>query len=421
MQRDRFRGLLPTLFEELEDTLQQNIYPRTLAFPDVPKKIGVAIGMRRAGKTFFLYQQIKELLEKKVPRQRILYVNFEDDRLLPMDQKGLAALIDSFYSLYPENHDQLCTLFLDEIQNVSGWPAVIRRLFDTKKLKIFLSGSSAKLLSKDIASALRGRSLAIEVWPYSFEEHLQVQNSNEFSLPMGQKAKDKWAQALNHYLQIGGFPEVQRANLEDRIRILQDYVNLVVLRDIVERYEITNISLIRYLIKTLVGAVGKFFSVNKTFHDLKSQGFRVSKNTLYEYLGHIEDAYLAFTVPLFSSSIRKQQTNPRKVYLIDPGLLQAERLIAADNWGILFENLVYLDLRRRNYKVFHYLTQQRYEVDFVAQDLQGQKRLYQVSWEIKDEAVFEREQRALKIAEKELGIRSELITPENYFEFLRNL
>lgn len=421
MEKDRFKSLLPTLFEELTDTLQQKIHPRALAFPDVPGKIGVAIGMRRVGKTFFLYHQIKKLLERKIPRRRILYVNFEDDRLLPMDQKGLSDLIASFYSLYPENHDHLCYLFLDEIQNVTGWPLVIRRFLDTKKLKIFLSGSSAKLLSKDIASALRGRSLAIEVWPYSFEEYLQTQDINLSPPLTGQKARDKWIQALNYYLQKGGFPEVQRANPEDRIRILQDYVNLVVLRDIVERYEITNISLIRYLIKTLMNAAGKFFSVNKTFRDLKSQGFRASKNTLYEYLGHIEDAYLAFTVPLFSSSIRKQQSNPRKVYLIDPGLLQAERLIATDNWGILFENLVYLDLRRRNYKVFHYLTQQRYEVDFVAQDIQGRSCLYQVSWEVKDEAVFEREQRALKIAEKELGIRSELVTPENYFEFLENL
>lgn len=421
MEKEIIKDLLPTLLEELKETLEKYFHVRELSFPDVPRKISVAVGMRRTGKTFFLYQQIRQLLVSKIPWQRILYINFEDDRLLPMDQQGLASLIDSFYTLYPENHDQLLYLFLDEIQNVKDWPLVVRRFFDTKKIKIFLSGSSAKLLSKEIASALRGRSLATEIWPYSFSEFLQFREKALPTPPFGKKVRDQLAKELSTYLQHGGFPEVQTMDTENRIRILQDYVNLVVLRDIVERYEISNISLIRSLLKALIGSVGKPFSVNKVFNDLKSQGYPVSKNTLYDYLGYIEDAYLAFTVPLFSPSFRKQQVNPKKVYLIDPGLLCASRLIAKEDWGILFENLIYLDLRRKHYRVFYYLTKERYEVDFVAQDNRGQSRLIQVSWSMENLATREREQRALWAAEKELGLRSQLVTVDNYFEFSRTL
>lgn len=417
MNRDNKITILPTLLEELKATLGQRVVGRVLSFPDIKNKAMVAVGMRRVGKTFFLYQQIQKLLEQKVPWERILYINFEDDRLLPVSQKEMARLLESFYTLHPENHDRLCYLFLDEVQNVEGWAAVVRRFLDTKKVKIFLSGSSAKLLSKEIASVLRGRSLAVEIWPYDFTEYLRAHSLDFPAQPMGKRIQDRMLMELGRYLKIGGFPEVQTLDAEVRTRILQDYVNLVVLRDITERYEITNITLIRYLIKTLAGAAGNLFSVNKTFNELKGQGFKVSKNTLYEYLSYVEDAYLAFAVPLFSHSIRKQQANLRKIYLIDPGLLQAERLVRKDDWGILFENLVYLDLRRKNHKVFYYLTKERYEIDFVTQDPGGKVHLFQVAWSVEDEETLKREERALRAAEEELGVRGELITAGSYFDF----
>ena len=183
MEREILASLLPTLMEEAKEALEKTIYPRDLHFPDLPNKILVAIGMRRSGKTFFLYREMQKLLGNRVSWQRILYLNFEDDRLLPLDQKGLATLIESFYTLYPENHDRICYLFLDEIQNVEGWAAVVRRFFDTKKVRIHLSCSSAKLLSREIASSLRGRSFAVEVWPYSFLEFLRVRRLSVPSLP----------------------------------------------------------------------------------------------------------------------------------------------------------------------------------------------------------------------------------------------
>ena len=143
--------------------------------------------MRRTGKTFMLFQEIRRLLADQVPIETILYLNFEDDRLLPMNKSELAKLLDAFYSLYPENHEKQCYLFLDEIQNVHDWPIVIRRFLDSKKVKIYLTGSSAKLLSKEIATSLRGRSIATEIWPYSFREYLTAHGFTVMPKVLGRK------------------------------------------------------------------------------------------------------------------------------------------------------------------------------------------------------------------------------------------
>src|SRR3990167_6976241 len=196
--------------------------------------------------------------------------------------------------------------------------------------------------------------------------------------------------------------------------LLQDYVNVVIFRDIVERYGINNIRLIKYMIKTMLKNVGTSFAVNKFYNDLKSQGFSVSKTTIHDYLGYIEDAYLAFTVPLYSESIRKVHSNPRKIYAIDSGLINAYTLSLSKNYGHLFENLVYLDLRRRGHEIYYYLTNERYEIDFISKDKSGNLHLCQVVWDDSNPETMERETRALRIAEKELGIKGKIITPAVY-------
>ena len=165
------QDILPTLQEEFRGALAQTkgqITSRQYKFPEAKNVIKVAVGMRRSGKTYFLYQTVRELLAKEIPLDRILYINFEDDRLLPIDHKAMGQMIDSWYTLYPANHNHCCYLFLDEVQNVEGWPVVLRRILDTKNIQIYVTGSSAKLLSKEIATSLRGRSLAIEILPYSY-------------------------------------------------------------------------------------------------------------------------------------------------------------------------------------------------------------------------------------------------------------
>ncbi len=394
--------------------LLKDMFHREAQFPNAPNKIKVAIGIRRAGKTYFLYQYILKLLNEGVPLSAILFINFEDDRLLPLSEQKLAKLVDAFYSLYPENHDRKCYLFFDEIQNVNNWPTVIRRLHDTKNAEIFLTGSSAKLLSKEIASSLRGRSLAVEIWPYSFHEFMGAKKISIDQSLYDKKTQDKLKQLFHQYLSEGGFPEILLYDPDVKQKTLQEYLDVVLYRDIIERHNIKNPTLIKYMILSMIHNVGKPFTVAKMYNDIKSQGYQIGKDTLYEYVDHIEDAYLSFLIPLYNKSIRKKQVNPRKLYAIDPGMVRALTLDYENDLGRLFENIVYLDLKRLGSTVHYYLTQERYEVDFLAQTARGHKKLFQVCWDAQDANTMEREQRALQAAMKELKVDGELITLDSY-------
>lgn len=408
--------ILLTLIQEFRATVPDTADSlfREIKIPDISKMINVAIGIRRSGKTYLLYQKIRALLNQGISLDQVLFINFEDDRLLPMDQKQLGALLETFYTLYPQNHGRECYLFLDEIQNVEGWPLVIRRFYDSKKVRIFLTGSSAKLLSKEIATSLRGRSIATEVWPYSFSEYLRAQ---EIDLPkdlVGKKTYDEFYQHLKYYFFTGGFPAIQSLHENERRTVLQSYVDTVVFRDIIERYKITNTALVKYLIKVLIKNVSSPFSAHKLYRDLTSQGFKAAKDTIYQYMEYIEDAFLAFSVPIFSESLRKMQVNPKKIYIVDNGLVHANRIGISDAKGNLFENQVYLDLRREGAEVFYYLTEDGLEVDFVVKDQKGAYELIQVVWDISDPKTLQREEKALKQAEKELGISGRILTPNDY-------
>lgn len=410
--------ILETLLQEFIEKLSNisKIVHREAQVTTLPNKIKVVTGMRRTGKTYFLFQQIKQLLaEKNVPLSRLWYVNFEDDRLLPMTPSKFAELVDGFYELYPENHNQKCYFFFDEIQNVEGWPTVVRRLLDSKNVELYLSGSSAKLLSKEIATALRGRSLATEIWPYSFHEYLSAKEIElDVKLPHSKQAIDVKRKLLHTYLKQGGFPETIHANDASHRDLLQEYVDVVVYRDIIERHHITNITLIKYLTRSLLKNTGTAFSVHKFYNDLKSQGLTAGKNTIYDYLEHIEDTYLMLKVPLYAESLRKVQSNPKKIYAVDTGLAYAYTFGLSQNMGHLFENLIYLDLRRQGCEIYYYLTEERCEVDFLVRTKQGELKLLQVAFDVEDKQTLDREMRALKQAERELGIKGQLITVDSY-------
>lgn len=410
------QALLELLLAEFHDKFKSlhDFVPREACFPELENKINVAIGMRRTGKTYFIFQKIAQLIENGVSSTQILYLNLEDDRLLPLTQRKLAGLLDSFYSLYPEHHEKKCFLFLDEIQNVDDWALVVRRMFDSKQVEMYLTGSSAKLLSKEIATSLRGRSLATEIWPYCFREYLVAQHHVMQVKPYGAKIRDKLMQIFRHYLEVGGFPEVIDYDQGVRYQTLQDYVTIVTYRDIVERHNIANPEVSKYMIVTMIANVAKPFSINKFYHDLKSQGYKINKDSLYDYAQHIEDAFLVFSVPLYSESIRKVRVNPKKIYAIDTGLIRAMTFEHTKDLGRLFENLIYLDLRRQGATVYYYLTQERYEVDFLVHTRQGKKELIQVTWDMTNLETKQREERALASAMAELKIPGRIVTLDSY-------
>lgn len=299
------------------------------------------------------------------------------------------------------------------------WPLLARRLLDTKEVRLTITGSSAKLLSSEIATSLRGRSIAAEVWPYSFVEWLDATETPvPDNFPMPQREIDLFSGYLRDYLKFGGFPEIPAFDPLTRVRVLQDQHDVVVLRNVVERHGITNISLAKYVARGLVRSAGKLISVNKLYNDLKSQGLKVGKATIYSYLDYFQDAYLCFVVPLWSDSLRRVQSNPRKIYTVDPGLATAMNPDFSPNWGHLFENLVFLDLRRAGYQVYYYQTQAGHEVDFYARDPLGRVRLLQVCFDDSQPDTLKREVRALRDAEEELGVEGELITVRSYLNGL---
>ncbi len=410
--------LIQTLQGEFQTALisTEKSTPRDYTFPEAKNVIKVAVGMRRSGKTYFLYQTIRHLLDEGLPQNRVFYLNFEDDRLLPIDHKTMGKMVDTWYTLYPENHNHTCYLFLDEVQNVEGWPLVLRRMLDTKNIQIYVTGSSAKLLSKEIATSLRGRSLAIEILPYSYPEYLLAHQLELPTKPFGKKMLDHQRSYLLDYFRIGGFPGIQAMPANEQLDSLQNYVETVIFRDVIERHQIQNVALLKYFIQCLLKNAASPFSINKFYNDVKSQGHKVGKDTLHSYLTYLEDAFLVFTVPIFTESLRHRQTTPKKIYAIDNGLIGANTFNLSENLGKALENQVYLDLRRQGKKIFYYHTAEGYEVDFVTQDQQGRHELIQVVWEMDDPHTLEREERALRQAERELGFSGKIIDWTTYLQ-----
>jgi uncharacterized protein len=413
--------LIPTLLEENRTRLQRKLVKRAVSLNPPHERMGVAIGMRRSGKTCLLIQAMQDLMARGTPETSVLFLNFEDDRLLPLDLQGAAGIIDEFYAYAPENHDRLVHLCLDEVHALPGWSHLVRRLQDTRKVRILLTGSSAKLLSREIATELRGRSMATEVWPYSFQEWMTAGPSPWPRPlpkgPLGPRALDQLRPSFHAYLEGGGFPEVRGLDAAMRLRILQDYVDVVVFRDVVERHGITNLPLARYLTRTLLRNVGRSLSFTRLYNDLQSQGRKVSKDALYQYVAYFEDAFLCFAVPLHEASPRKAETAPKKIYAVDPGLVAAFRM-GAEDLGQRFENLIYLDLRRLGVEVTYYLTRSRKEVDFLVRYPDGKQELIQACWDTGDPGTLQREQDALEEAKAELGLEGRIVTMATYLEGL---
>ncbi len=399
------RPVLRELIADAQTRPLPRLTPRRVQLPMVPGKADVVVGMRRSGKTFFLYQQLANLVAGGLPRERVLYLNFEDERLLPLRAEDLHLITETFYGAAPASREQTCWFLFDEIQNVAGWERFVRRQLDTENVRMILTGSSAKLLSKEIATSLRGRSLTTELLPFSFAEALvhggvPVPERHQVSA----KVRSTMENRFDHYMKVGGFPEVQTVADEVRPRILQEYLDVVLFRDIVERHGIANTVALRQLVRRLVRSPASSLSVNRLYNDFKSQGIQVGKDTLHAYLAHLEDAYLLFTVALHSESEHRKAVHPRKCYLIDHGLARAAAIARQEDVGHHLENIVYVELRRRKREVAYHVTTSGYEVDFVVMDRGTPTELVQVCASLAEATTREREARALLEAAAETGV-----------------
>jgi len=403
--KDLFKQLIID-FQEQEIPLPTSRELPPFTLPKGMRKAFVLVGMRRSGKTWSLYQQMHHLLSTGVERRQMLYLNFEDDRLIGMKAKDMQSILDAYFELFPDLNGG--HFFFDEIHEVEGWEKFIRRLLDSETMQIYLTGSSAKMLSKEIATSLRGRTIVRQIFPYNFREYLTHQNiSFEGNLSTKQRAR------LNHYaheyLKWGGFPEVVGIDPPLHREILQGYIGTVIYRDIVERYQVTNVHVLRKLLTHCLQNPATLFSVNKMYQALKSQGYTISKNSLYTFMEYFEDAYCIFSIPVFHLSTRKAALKPRKIYPVDPGLISAYTIEKDYQQGPTLETLVFSSLIRKCQQVHYFLTEKGQEVDFFVTFQDQSKHLFQVTLSLKDASTRKREITALQQAMQETGIEESYI------------
>lgn len=375
-------------------------------FPASVRKANVFIGMRRSGKTWALYQQMRALLAQGLKMEQILYLNFVDERLPNINSSDLQKILDAYFELYPQyiNHPNV-HFFFDEIQEIPDWEKFIRRLLDTEKMTIYITGSSAKMLSKEIASSLRGRTWVREIFPFSFAEYLQYEPKIDFKFPFSAKEQQVIKHHLQNFLRYGGFPEVV-ALYKDNFawsasqfrELLQGYVDSVVQRDIIDRHQLKNSVLVREFCTRCLKNSAKLFSVNKSYNELKSQGRKASKQSLYELMNYFEDAYCIFSMPAYNFSARKMANFEKKIYPIDQGLVTAYTIKEEYEDSTRLETAVFSHLRRHNQDVCYYKTGSGKEIDFLIMDVDGKPSLYQVALNLDDPETLRREVSALEEA-----------------------
>ena len=386
---------------------------RNLKLPIDLKKVITVYGPRRCGKTYLFYQTIQELHGRNITPARILYINFEDERILPFRKEDWQTLLDAYFELYPENLNKKVYLFLDEIQEAPLWEKFIRRLSEKENFRIFVTGSSSKLLAKEIATSLRGRTVSYSLMPFSFREFLmfkdfQIKRHLEYS-PLRHKVK----KLFREYLQYGGFPEILDKEEPFKTQILQGYFDLIFYKDIVERYKIRNFGLMKDLMRYLLTNFSSLFSLTGYYNFLKSSGQKIGKDTLFEYLSCLEDVNLIKLVPFFDFSLKKQTVNPKKVYGIDTGLINAVSFQFSENKGKYLENLAFLGLLRKGREVYYFKDHKGNEVDFLITEKNRPKQLIQVSSNMDNPKVKKREINSLLSAARQLKVKECLILTED--------
>lgn len=393
------RVLNEKLAESLAAPLPEATPRRVFGAVSLPGKATAVIGMRRAGKTTFMHQLRREHIEKGSRQALLPYINFEDERLAELSAGQLGYLIEAYERLAPAQHEQVTWCF-DEIQVVPGWERFVRRLLDTAHTDVLITGSSAALLSREIATALRGRAWEVLLHPFGFSEALLHQGQPIPPEPafLATKVRMRVERAFLDWLGVGGFPEAQGLDAESRYQLLRDYVDVAMLRDVVERHGIGNVTGLRWLVRHLMGNAAGLFSVEKFHAALKSQGIAIARDTVHQLLAHLEDCFLVRLVWMESTSERQRMVNPRKAYPVDPGLIPVFDRTGRANLGHALETAVLIELERRRFAVTYVHTPQGFEVDFLARKADGQAALIQVCADASDPATAERELRALKDA-----------------------
>jgi len=333
-----------------EITKKIKVFPRDKEIKFNEEFINVVIGPRRSGKSYFLYDIIKNKL--KLKEDEYLFVNFEE-----IEVNDLNEIITAHVEIYGREPKYL---FLDEIQSLKNWEKQLYSLYEQKQYVIFVTGSNSKLLSKEIATQLRGRSRTIKIFPFSFKEIFEIYNLNYREKILSEDEIRTIRKIINKHIYTQ-YPQIVLEKIEPW-EFFNDYLDLVIFKDIIERYNVENRFALNFLVKNLIDSSTKVFSVNKLYKTLKSQNYKISKNTLYDYLEYLEDTKVFLFIRKYTNSLRKQELVEKKVYPCDPGIYN---YLKENDIGKTLEMVVLCELIKRNYDVYYYVLKNSKEIDFL--------------------------------------------------------
>lgn len=345
------------LLENRKEIESQQVVHRNIEKEDFANY--VLIGVRRAGKSFMLYQQIQDNLKKGITWDSMLYINFEDERLIGMTAQELNLILE----VHGMMSAQRPILFLDEIQNIEGWDKFARRLADNK-YRVYITGSNAKMLSSDVATTLGGRYITKHILPYSFSEYLSANNipydDMNIATTSGRADVQRY---FAEYFRFGGFPEgAQLASKRDYLNSVYQKIYIV---DIATRNKIDNLFSLRILFRKMAESVKQPTSFTRLSNIIASTGAKLGKATIINYIEYSKDAFLIYPIKNIADNLTNRETNP-KYYFVDNGIIS---ILALDIDTSLLENMVAMELIRRygiDERVFFY--NRNIEVDFYIPD-----------------------------------------------------
>ena len=400
------KRLVLDFFTKLNERIRkERIFERELKVERIRNKAISIIGPRRAGKTFWLLKTFRSQLNESI------YIDFENiafRNVAPKDVIEIVSLAENYFDT------KVKTLFLDEIQRLREWESLVRSLLDLGYY-IFISGSSSKLLSKEIATQLRGRTLSYVLLPLSFREFLEVKGFRiRDLLSLSEEVRIK--RLLEDYIGWGSYPEVVLYQ-EKREKLLREYYDLIFYRDFVERFGIKSLNVAELLFEFFLQNFSKEMSINKIVNFVNLRLGVMTRSTIYDYVDKISDIFFAFFVERLRKSVYERKSWPKKIYICDLGL---SNLISFErDYGKRMENVVFLELLRKTnehplWKIYYWKDHQQREVDFVVKEGLKVKQLIQVCYDPSDLETKDRELKALIKASKQLNCKNLLVITWDY-------
>lgn len=399
-------------FEQLglPEVFDRNLRLLPVQKPDRNNLAQVIVGTRRCGKTYRLFQEMRDVARAGYDPEMMLYFNFEDERLKPYSASLLTDVLDTFFTMRPKAREEGCFLFFDEIQEVPDWSLFLRRVIDSTKATVYVTGSSSKMLSSELSSEFRGRSLSRELFPLSFSEFVRRMGDADLSSSKGFSSSDAAVArgALSEYLLRGGYMAALDLPVSDGMMLMQEYAYRTVAMDVVERYNLRTPQIATSFLTRCIASSGRELSINKVVNEFKSRGVSTSRETVSSLLSYYEEAYLVFSLGDLNRSLANNPRSSSKVYAVDPGMFAAFSPAASKEEGQRLETAVFNKLRRlapqaRSGSLARLTFEHEggsHEVDFVMGDalLGDVFQLVQVSIDLSNPKTRRRELAALEAA-----------------------